>query len=144
MQALLLEERMLTEFDHARLSRLIRPDSRGASAPTTPLDALLDGAEVVPWHEVPADVVTMHTRVLLIDPATAKGRAVTLCYPDGADPTAGFVSVLSPVGSSLLGLRSGSIATWRTPDGGEGTARIGEILFQPEACAVNNGKEARK
>jgi hypothetical protein len=54
-----------------------------------------------------------------------------------------LLSVLSPVGTSLLGLRTGSIATWRTPDGGEGTARIAEILFQPEACAVNNGKEAR-
>lgn len=144
MQALLLEERMLTELDHARLSRLIRSDSRGASASTTPLDALLDNADVVPWHEVPADVITMHTRVLMIDAASAERRTVTLCYPDGADPTAGFVSVLSPVGSGLLGLRAGSVATWRTPDGGEGAARIAEILFQPEACAVNKSEEARR
>jgi hypothetical protein len=42
MQALLLEERMLTELDNARSSRLIRSDSRDAFTPPTLLDALLD------------------------------------------------------------------------------------------------------
>jgi hypothetical protein len=42
MQALLLEERTLTELDHARSSRLIRSATRGALAPSTVLDALLD------------------------------------------------------------------------------------------------------
>ena len=144
MEALLLEERMLTESDHARLSRLIRRDSRGSSSSATPLDAVLDGADATPWHEVPADVVTMYSRVLLIDRASGARKTVTLCYPEDAEPFLGYVSVLSPVGSSLLGLRTGSIASWRTPDGGEGAAEVAEILFQPEAHGISAGKEGHR
>jgi regulator of nucleoside diphosphate kinase len=43
------------------------------------------------------------------------------------------VSVLSPVGSALLGLRVGSIARWSTPAGDEKAAEILAILFQPES-----------
>jgi regulator of nucleoside diphosphate kinase len=41
--------------------------------------------------------------------------------------------VLSPVGMSLIGLRLGATAKWRTPGGEEGSAQIAEILYQPEA-----------
>jgi regulator of nucleoside diphosphate kinase len=43
------------------------------------------------------------------------------------------VSVLSPVGSALLGMRVGSIARWSTPAGDEKAAEILAILFQPES-----------
>jgi regulator of nucleoside diphosphate kinase len=56
-----------------------------------------------------------------------------VCYPEDARPSDGFVSVLSPAGSSLLGLRVGDLARWRTPTGDEGTAEVVAILFQPEA-----------
>lgn len=139
MQALMLEERTLSELDHIRLSRLVRPDWRGPFPPSTPLDAVLESADVLPWHQVPADVVTMHSRVLLIDLASGARKTVTLCYPADAEPHSGFVSVLSPVGSSVLGLRTGCVATWRTPDGGKGAAEIAEILFQPESHGVGAG-----
>ena len=45
----------------------------------------------------------------------------------------GFISVLSPLGASLLGLRVGDVAQWRTPRGEERMARVVEVLFQPEA-----------
>lgn len=141
MQALMLEERTLTELDHVRLSRLVHRDSRSPFPPDTPLDAVLESADVMPWHQLPANVVTMHSRVLLIDLASGARRTVTLCYPGDAEPHSGFVSVLSPVGSSVLGLRTGCIATWRTPDGGKGSAEIAEILFQPESYRVGAGKE---
>jgi regulator of nucleoside diphosphate kinase len=58
---------------------------------------------------------------------------VTWCYPDDAEPSQGFISVLSPLGASLLGLQAGDVAQWRTPFGEQRTARIVEVLFQPEA-----------
>jgi regulator of nucleoside diphosphate kinase len=79
------------------------------------------------------DVVTMYSQVLLCDPRTGRQRKLTLCYPSDAEPAAGFVSVLSPVGSSLLGLRVGATARWRTPLGDTVEAEVLAILFQPEA-----------
>jgi regulator of nucleoside diphosphate kinase len=136
MEALLLEERTLGELDHARLSRLIGHDLRVPVASLAALDAVLDTAEVRPGRELPADVVTMNSCVLLLDAHTAQMRSLTLCYPADSDPPKGFVSVLSPVGTSLLGLRAGSVATWRTPDGSEGAAELLRVVFQPEAHGI--------
>jgi len=57
----------------------------------------------------------------------------TLCYPKDADAGLGFISVLSPVGSALLGRRVGDAARWQLPQGGARSARVAAILFQPEA-----------
>jgi len=57
----------------------------------------------------------MNSQVLLKDLPTGRSRKLTLCYPADADPAAGFISVFSPVGSSLLGLHVGNTAHWRTP-----------------------------
>ena len=126
------EERTLTELDHARLARIARgrrPDAANAD----PIDTVLDAADLVPSRAVPSDVVTMYTQVQLADLASERKYRLTLCYPADADPAAGLVSVLSPVGASLLGLRVGAVASWRQPDGEEGAARVQGVLFQPEA-----------
>ena len=50
-----------------------------------------------------------------------------------ADPAQGRISVLSPVGTSLLGLEEGETAEWLTPDGRRHALRLVRILYQPEA-----------
>jgi len=134
MNTLLLAERTLTNLDHARLTRLLAADARSLNAP--PLAALrttLDAADLVPAQAVPPDVVTMYTRVQLVDPDSGRQQTLTLCYPEDAEPAEGFVSALSPVGSALLGLRVGALARWLTPRGDTVQARVAAILFQPEA-----------
>lgn len=128
--------RLLTELDHIRISKLLqRP---GASPQTqtqaevAKVDDLIHNAELISSYQVPANVVTMYSQVLIADGQTGEQRRLTLCYPHDADPAAGFVSVLSPVGAGLLGLKKGRVARWSTPDGGTATAKIVEILFQPE------------
>jgi len=133
MHALELE-RTLTELDHVRIKNLIRRDLR-ASLPAAlmqQIEEALDSSAVVAAREVPPDLVTMYSQVLLVDRASGERIKVALCYPADAEPAAGFVSVLSPLGLSLLGLRVGDVARWRTP-AGERTAQVLEILFQPEA-----------
>jgi len=134
VEALALE-RTLTELDHVRLSNLLRRDRRGdrASMPPIEIEDLLDGCAVVTSRQVRPDVVTMYSQVLLQDIDTGLRSKLTLCYPADAEPAAGFVSVLSPVGSSLLGLPIGAVARWRTPAGDERGAQIIGIPFQPEA-----------
>ena len=122
-------DRTLTELDHVRLSRLLQRQSE--HRPT--LADVLDGAEVVPSRAVEADVVTMYSQAQVLDAATGGRSTLTLCYPQDADPAAGCVSVLSPAGRALLGLRVGDVAQWSTPDGGTQSVRIVALPFQPEA-----------
>lgn len=119
-------EPLLTERDHARLTRLSTPLPE-------PLLQLLDQAELVRSEVVPADVVTMYTRVLAHDEGEGSPQTLTLCYPADAEPARGFISVLSPVGTALLGRRRGQAVTWRTPTGTTRQLHIDELLFQPEA-----------
>lgn len=120
-------ERTLTDLDHSRLTKLA--DHRLPPV----LDDLLAQADITSSRTVRADVVTMYSRVELLDVHTHRRQVVTLCYPQDAEPAAGFISVLSPVGISLLGLRAGDVARWQTPHGEECAAVIESIQFQPEA-----------
>src|SRR5690606_8570162 len=126
-------ERTLTQIDYVRLTRLLV--NAGSSAPgADAMQQLLDGSDLVESPAVPPTVVTMYTQLLVQDEAAGtEPQKYTLCYPDDAEPAQGFISVLSPVGTSLLGLRVGEVASWRTPAGQSGSARIVSILFQPEA-----------
>lgn len=119
-------ERLLTELDHQRLSRLAREHE--------PLQHLLDGAELLPSTQLPADVVSMNSELEVVDLASGQQRRLTLCYPAEARADAGRISVLSPVGLSLLGRPVGAQAAWQAPGGGAGALlRISALLYQPEA-----------
>lgn len=127
MHATIHGERTLTELDFARLSKL-----PGRGLPPS-LAQLLASAEVTGSRTVPSDVVTMYSRVELVDVHTHRRQTLTVCYPGDAEPTAGFISVLSPVGCSLLGLKVGDVAKWLTPHGDKCASQVAAILFQPEA-----------
>lgn len=134
MDVLSHDERTLTELDHVRLARLIRGvGDRWTPQPPSPIEGILDTAELVSSRKVSADIVTMYSRVELADLANRSRYRLTVCFPSDAEPAIGFVSVLSPVGASLIGRRVGSIARWRTPTGDLGAAQVLALIFQPEA-----------
>ena len=127
MLATIHGERTLTKLDFVRLQKLT------GNHPPAALADLLDMADVLPSREVPADIVTMYTQVEIEDLPTRQRQKLVVCYPDDAAPNDGFVSVLSPVGIGLLGLKAGETARWHTPGGEENAARVVTVLFQPEA-----------
>jgi regulator of nucleoside diphosphate kinase len=127
----MIDERTLTELDHARLEKLIV--RHADEARTSALLAVLEAAHCVPSREIEPDVVTMGSKVLLLNLDSLERMSLTLCYPPEARPSAGYVSVLSPLGAALLGRRIGEVARWRTPDGGESVAQVVTLLYQPEA-----------
>ncbi|MFM9923510.1 GreA/GreB family elongation factor [Variovorax sp. H27-G14] len=133
MLATIHGERTLTELDVVRLEKLT------GHQPPAALAELLDVAEVLPSREVPADVVTMNSQVEVEDPATQQRQKITLCYPGDAQPGARFVSVLSPIGTGLLGVKSGTLARWHLPNGAQGETRVLAVLFQPEASGDYTG-----
>lgn len=116
-------ERQLTELDHARLSSLYG----------RPLPEELGTAHLVPSREIAPDIVTMYSQVEILGLDAGQRLQLTLCYPVDAQPALGRVSVLSPIGAALLGLRVGDIAQWRLPLGEVRRAEVLAILFQPEA-----------
>ncbi len=120
-------ERLLTELDFVRLNQL-----DGGHAPPA-LENVLAATDLVPSRAVPADVVTMRSRVAIEDTATLRQHEFTLCYPTDADAAQGAISVLSPLGSALIGLRVGDVARWATPDGAAREAKVIGLLYQPEA-----------
>jgi regulator of nucleoside diphosphate kinase len=124
----------VTVKDMERLGRLVLAAISDAPdlEPLRALDRELDRAQVVRPEEVPPDVVTMNSKLRLTDLSAGEERVVTLVYPDQADD-ADRVSILSPLGTALLGYRVGDEIRWEMP-GGHLHLRIEELLYQPEAA----------
>jgi regulator of nucleoside diphosphate kinase len=87
----------------------------------------------VPPAEVPADAITMNSRFVLSHPRGDGPVCYTLVYPEEESPQLGKVSVLTPMGTALLGARVGDEVCWVSGDGPE-TARVERLLYQPEAA----------
>jgi len=132
MPTVIFSGRILTELDHARISRIVH---EGLSHPDAQdeFEALLNDADVVPAADIPANVVTMRSRVQVADPDGGEPMDWTLCYPQDADAAKGLVSVLSPAGASLLGRKVGEEASWSRRDGSQARLRILALIYQPEA-----------
>ncbi|MDO5290351.1 MAG: GreA/GreB family elongation factor, partial [Pseudomonadota bacterium] len=92
-----------------------------------------DNADQVRSQDIAADIVTMHTQLRVSDTADGQERCITLCYPSEADAARGMISVLSPLGTALLGLRVGDLARWHGADGQTVEWHIRAIDYQPEA-----------
>lgn len=89
----------------------------------------LERAEVVPDLSVPRDVVRMGSRVVFR--TGDEVREVSLVYPADADIAEGRISVLTPVGTALIGLRAGQSITWRTRDGRKQVLTIVRVSQPP-------------
>lgn len=121
-------QRLLTELDFTRISKL----NRGQLPEDLVED--LNSADLVVSRDIASDIVTMNSQVEVVHEGTATRQKYTLCYPADADAGRGLISVLSPVGSALLGRRVGDTARWQMPQGEARSAKVAAILFQPEAA----------
>lgn len=92
----------------------------------------LDRANVVEPRDIPADVVTMNSKVQLRNLDSGTEMIFTLVYPTGADASQDKISVLAPVGSAVLGYRAGDVIEWNVP-AGKRRLKIEKVLYQPEA-----------
>ena len=73
---------------------------------------------------MPRDIVTMSSQVEFVDEASGETRTIQLVYPHEADIAAGRVSILTPVGAGLIGLRQGQSIRWPDRDGHERTLSV--------------------
>lgn len=77
--------------------------------------------------KIGADVVTMYSTVEFIDEGSGAKRTIELVYPPEADISAGRISILTPVGAGLIGLRTGQSILWPDRDGRERKLTIVDV-----------------
>ncbi|MCE5186416.1 MAG: GreA/GreB family elongation factor [Planctomycetaceae bacterium] len=124
---------VITHVDAGRLKLLLAAHYAVPPRPTATwldrLGALLRHAEVIGAEQVRPDRVTMNSRLRVRDKSTREQMDMRLVFPDDANETPReqcCVSILSPMGLSLLGRREG--------DDIHGRLSIEKILYQPEAA----------
>ena len=126
----------LTEQDYKRLRNVLvehTRQSRNIERELETLEELLELARVVRAESVPENVVTMNSRVLFRDVRSDEEGTVTIAYPADANASSGRISVLSPVGTALIGAAEGQEVEMPLPHGQTRCIRIQSVLYQPEA-----------
>jgi regulator of nucleoside diphosphate kinase len=124
----------ITQTDLQRLCRVVASElelNDGSDRHLTELIAELERAEVVLSDEIPDNVVTMNSTVVLRDLDTGESETYTLVYPNHANIARNRLSVLAPVGTAILGYQVGDVVRWRVPAGVR-RLRVEEVVFQPE------------
>lgn len=96
----------------------------------------LERAEVVASQFAPVlDAVTMNCQVSYTDEASGAQRRINLVYPHEAAGCACCVSILAPVGTALIGLRTGHAIEWDFGHGGRRRLRVDEVIHAN--CPLN-------
>jgi len=124
---------VMTEEDHRRLSGLLDRMPAQDRRHFQDLRRELGRAQRVAAGEVPADVVTMGATVHLRELDTDEPWTFTICFPAEADIRENRISVLSPVGTAIIGCRVGDVIDWPVPSGNV-RIRIESVAFQPEVA----------
>ncbi len=131
---------IISERDMRRLSTLLDTSlTYRYPRESARLGEVLAHASVAPDEKVPGTVVTMGATIFCEElegerhsrrahGLTRPPRELSLVYPWDAESNAGFVSVLSPMGVALLGLRPGELAEWNDEDGIPHATRVIEVI----------------
>ncbi len=125
----------ITNLDYQRLQTLIsqlKNEKREELQYLETLEKELLKASKIEPRKITPEVITMNSEVEVIDTDTGKIMVVKLVYPQVADFRNYRLSVLSPLGSALIGYREGDVIEYEVP-AGKKKVRIGKILYQPEA-----------
>ncbi len=107
----------LTAEDHEALSRMVRSAEHTMPEVAEFLQREVDRAHVLTKGRRAQGHVAMGSRLTYRDETTGREHKVTLVYPPEADIAQGKISVLTPVGAALIGLKAGDGIDWRTRSG---------------------------
>ncbi|TGT71955.1 MULTISPECIES: nucleoside diphosphate kinase regulator [unclassified Mesorhizobium] len=106
----------ISQSDHERLSALASTFATRNPEASDELLAELERARVVADGWVSSGTVRMGSTVTF-KPDSGDRKTVTLVYPGEADISAGKVSILTPIGTALIGLSAGQSIMWTARDG---------------------------
>lgn len=114
------EQLLLTKTDYETIRLYLKQNFRVASfnrQDAEELEGELKKARVVNQEELPQDVVRLNSAVTIKDEEMKKVMQVRLVTPDKADIKQRKISILSPVGTALIGYRKGMKVRWQVPAG---------------------------
>lgn len=130
----MLKEIYITDIDKERLKSIINAEIKSGNMldkSMKKLDEEINKAKVVNSRQIPQDIITMNSRALLhLDREEIE---VSLVYPEDADWSNNKMSVLSPIGTAILGYGIGDIVEWEVPSG-VAQIQIKDLMYQPESC----------
>lgn len=127
-------EIFITQQDNKRLMQLLEEAKENDyRADLRSLEEEVGRCRVVDGREIPPTVVTMNSKVCLRDEDTNELMEYTLVFPANANIDEGRISVLSPIGTAILGYSVGDTIEWTVP-GGKRRIKIEKIPYQPEAA----------
>lgn len=134
-----VKEIVVTKVDYLRLNTLILNLLENNAHNIHELNSLnveIKRAIKVDSRKIDPDFVTMDSQVEVTFLEFKKSRILKLVYPHKANFKEGMVSVLSPLGSALLGYKAGDVVSYKSP-GGTQHVRIDKVIFQPEANGID-------
>lgn len=108
---------VLSADDYERLSALAHAARNSMPNLADELAAEVGRARVLAKGKHPEHIVCMNSEVEFRDDDTGKVQTIILVYPEEADISQRKISVLTPVGTALIGLRAGHAITWESPGG---------------------------
>lgn len=126
---------IITELDYTRLCSIINVSRQKKSTEFKNIEVLgseIKRAKKIDSKKITPDFITMNSLIEVSDLDTNRVMQLKLVYPNEADFKKGYISVLSPLGSALLGYKIGDTISFEVPKG-EKSVRINKILYQPEA-----------
>jgi len=126
---------IVTASNHAELRSLITLTGKVSLRVKWELRLLeneLKRARIVAPEDVPPDVITMNSRVELLDRESGERMEFTLVLPADQNINDGKISVLAPLGTAMLGYRVGDEFEWHVPHGLR-RLKVIKLHFQPEA-----------
>jgi len=126
----------ITDLDIKRLKELIKVAREfGDNKDEIYLEELekeLNRSKIVKSKNVPENVITMNSKILLKDLDGQEEMTYKLVFPDNADSNHNKVSILAPIGIALLGYKVGDIIELKVPAGLR-RLEVKKILYQPES-----------
>ena len=135
-----LPDIVLCDSEHASLTNLAVEADQRLPGVGEALLAELDRAAIVAAHELTDDIVRMGSSVLYRSDDGAE-REVKLVYPAKADIGEGRISVMTPIGAALIGMKQGSSIDWVARD--ERTHRLTVLRVRQEQAEESNVQPLR-
>jgi len=127
----------ITGYDYGRIMSMIdqmkNTFSKEQKENADKLVMELKRARRVHSMSIPRDCVTMNSCFEIKEVDESETRTLTLVFPEKANIEESRVSILSPVGTAVLGYRVGNVIHWKVPAGVKKFI-ITRMIYQPEAA----------
>jgi regulator of nucleoside diphosphate kinase len=115
---------VLSEQDYRLMKRFVAQAPAGEGLA---LEHELERAVIVHKYAFPAHTVALNSNVRIEELSSNKTFDLTIVAPALANATEKRISVLSPLGTALIGFRKGEEVEWKMP-GGKRKFRILDVI----------------